>query len=109
MCLPRTVVLYAGTPLDTQTAYVRNFLRFLWIEDLEFVYAEGLSMGEASKQAGLEQAQSAIRRLSALEQLAARALSRFSSKGECCEERSSHKHTHAHDTQCGRVVQGRLH
>src|SRR6185369_13697327 len=34
--------LYAGTPLDTQTAYVRDFLRFLGIADVEFVYAEGL-------------------------------------------------------------------
>src|SRR5436190_610710 len=38
--------LYAGTPLDTQSAYVRNFLGFLGITDVEFVYAEGLAMGE---------------------------------------------------------------
>ena len=37
--------LYAGTPLDTQTGYVRDFLRFLGIGDVEFVYAEGLNMG----------------------------------------------------------------
>src|ERR1700735_2083607 len=37
--------VYAGTPLDTQTAYVRDFLRFLGIDDVEFVYAEGLHMG----------------------------------------------------------------
>src|SRR6187401_3565134 len=36
--------LYAGTAADTQTGYVRDFLRFIGIEDAEFVYAEGLSM-----------------------------------------------------------------
>lgn len=51
---------YAGTPRDTQTPYVREFLRFLGIEDIEFVFAEGLALGDASRQAGLAQAQSAI-------------------------------------------------
>ena len=41
--------LYAGTPRDTQTAYVRDFLGFLGITDVEFVYAEGLAMGEAPR------------------------------------------------------------
>jgi FMN-dependent NADH-azoreductase len=57
--------LYAGTPLDTQTAYIRNFLRFLGIEDVEFVYAEGLAVSEATKQAALVQAKNTIERLSA--------------------------------------------
>jgi FMN-dependent NADH-azoreductase len=48
--------LYAGTPLDTQTDYVRGFLGFLGITDVEFVYAEGLNMGDASKGAALEKA-----------------------------------------------------
>jgi len=61
---------YAGTPLDIQTNYVRQFLAFLGIEDVEFVYAEGLAIGEASKQAGLAQAQNAIERLVAPESLA---------------------------------------
>jgi len=55
--------LYAGTPLDTQTAYVRDFLRFLGIDDVEFVYAEGLAMGEAKRDAALVQAGAAIRAL----------------------------------------------
>ena len=37
--------LYSGTPLDTQTHYIRDFLRFIGIADVEFVYAEGLAMG----------------------------------------------------------------
>lgn len=48
--------LYAGTPLDTQTGYVRNFLAFLGMTDVEFVYAEGLSMGEESRNGALAQA-----------------------------------------------------
>ncbi|RJG06087.1 FMN-dependent NADH-azoreductase [Noviherbaspirillum cavernae] len=52
--------LYAGTPLDTQTSYVRDFLRFIGMDDVEFVYAEGLSMGEASKEKALGQAKAEI-------------------------------------------------
>lgn len=55
--------IYAGTPLDTQTAYVRDFLRFIGIADVEFVYAEGLNMGEDSKQVALANAQAAVRQL----------------------------------------------
>jgi FMN-dependent NADH-azoreductase len=53
--------LYAGTPLDTQTAYVRDFLRFLGIVDVEFIYAEGLAMGDAKRDVALAEAQAAIR------------------------------------------------
>ena len=47
---------YVGTPADTQTEYVRNLLGFIGITDVNFVYAEGLNMGEESKTAGLKQA-----------------------------------------------------
>jgi FMN-dependent NADH-azoreductase len=57
--------LHAGTPLDTQTGHVRDFLRFLGIEDVEFVYAEGLALGELSKGQALSKAEHAIRTLSA--------------------------------------------
>lgn len=49
--------LYAGTPKDSQTAYVRDFLSFIGISDVEFVYAEGLNLGEDSKSAALTNAQ----------------------------------------------------
>ena len=55
--------LYAGTPLDTQTSYVRDFLRFLGIDDVEFVYAEGLAMGDEPKNKALTKARESIRRL----------------------------------------------
>jgi len=66
--------LYAGTPGDTETAYVRQFLGFLGIADVALVYAEGLAISETSKTAGIARAQQAIARLdrdAALESLAA--------------------------------------
>jgi FMN-dependent NADH-azoreductase len=62
---------YAGTPLDTQTTYLRDFLRLLGITDVEFVYAEGLAISAASKQASLADARSAIERLHAPARIAA--------------------------------------
>ncbi|KIF81497.1 FMN-dependent NADH-azoreductase [Noviherbaspirillum autotrophicum] len=56
---------YAGTALDTQTGYVRDFLRFIGISDVEFVYAEGLNMGEESKRSALDAASASIRQLTA--------------------------------------------
>jgi FMN-dependent NADH-azoreductase len=55
--------LYQGTPRDTQTSYVRDFLAFLGITDVEFVYAEGLAMGEVAKSAALEKAGTEIVRI----------------------------------------------
>jgi FMN-dependent NADH-azoreductase len=63
--------VYQGTPGDSETPFVRQFLNFLGIADVEFVYAEGLAISDAAKQAGLARAQSAIRRLTAPEALAA--------------------------------------
>ena len=54
---------YAGTPLDTQTGYVRNILRFLGIAEVEFVYAEGLAVSDASRLESLARAQGMIERL----------------------------------------------
>ena len=55
--------LYAGTALDTQTGFVRDFLRFIGIDDVEFVYAEGLSMGEAPREKAIAAANTAIARI----------------------------------------------
>lgn len=62
--------LYAGTTLDTQTQYVRDFLRFLGISEVEFVYAEGLAIGAESRESSLSRARAQIDRLFA-QQLAA--------------------------------------
>ena len=56
---------YAGTAFDTQSDFVRNFLGFVGISDVQFVYAEGLNMGEDSKTAGLAGAQAELARLAA--------------------------------------------
>jgi len=48
--------LYAGTPLDTQSGYVRDFLRFLGIADVEFVYAEGLAISPEDRALSLAKA-----------------------------------------------------
>jgi len=57
--------VYAGTPQDSQTAYVRDFLGFIGITDLEFIYAEGLNMGDESKNAALAQAHQSLAALTA--------------------------------------------
>ncbi len=56
---------YAGTPMDTQTSYVRDFLRFLGMADVEFVYAEGLAISPQSKEEALAKAVAEIARLAA--------------------------------------------
>lgn len=57
--------IYAGTPMDTQTNYVRDFLRFIGISDVEFVYAEGLAYGPEAKDSSLSKAAAEIERLAA--------------------------------------------
>jgi FMN-dependent NADH-azoreductase len=63
--------LYQGTPRDTQTPYVRDFLAFLGITDAEFVYAEGLAVSEASKTAAMATARDRLRNLAQPETIAA--------------------------------------
>ncbi len=63
--------IHAGTPRDLQSAYVRDFLAFIGITDVEFVYAEGLAISDANKQAALAKAAAEIDRLGARERLAA--------------------------------------
>ena len=62
---------YAGTPQDMQTAYVRSFLAFLGVTDVDFVYAEGLAVSDASKAAALAAAATEIERTAAPESVAA--------------------------------------
>jgi len=57
--------MYVGTPMDTQSSYVRDFLRFLGMSDVEFVYAEGLAISPQSKEASLAKASAEAHRLAA--------------------------------------------
>lgn len=52
--------VYKDTPVDTQTPFVETFLNFIGIEDIEFIYAEGLNMGDSNKQKAIEQAENQI-------------------------------------------------
>jgi FMN-dependent NADH-azoreductase len=56
---------YAHTPSDTQSGFVRDFLAFLGITDVEFVYAEGLALGDAARDDALAGAGAAIERIAA--------------------------------------------
>jgi FMN-dependent NADH-azoreductase len=55
--------LYHGTPRDTQSAYMTHFLNFIGIRNIEFVYAEGLAMGEQPRDAALDRANALIREI----------------------------------------------
>ena len=57
--------VYQGTPKDSQTAYLKDFLSFIGIDDVTFVYAEGLNMGEAGRDAALAAAHQQIAQLTA--------------------------------------------
>ena len=59
--------IYAGTAADTPTRYVRDFLAFLGITDVEFVYAEGLAISAASKEKSMAEARRIIENLNAVE------------------------------------------
>lgn len=56
---------YSGTGFDLQSPYVRQFLGFIGIEDVKFVYAEGLAMGEDSRRQALDSADTCITALAA--------------------------------------------
>jgi len=63
--------LYQGTSKDTQTQYVRDFLGFLGIGEVEFAYAEGLAMGEPARETSLAKARAAVQNLAPPARLAA--------------------------------------
>lgn len=56
---------YAGTPMDTQTEYLKNFLRFLGMDRVQFVYAEGTAMGEDALADAIAKARNALQLLNA--------------------------------------------
>lgn len=56
---------YAGTAMDTQTAYLRNFLNFIGLRDIEFIYAEGLALGDEQRTTALDAANATIDRIAA--------------------------------------------
>lgn len=49
--------MYRDTEIDTQTPYFKAWLSFVGIEDVQFIYAEGLNMGEEANAAGFATAE----------------------------------------------------
>src|SRR5262245_46208011 len=62
---------YNGTGSDHETPFLRQFLGFLGITEVEFVYAEGLALGDAPRTEALATAQSIISSRTAQERVAA--------------------------------------
>lgn len=56
---------YAGTPQDLQSAYVQQFLGFIGITDVEFLYVEGLALGDAARADALAAAGRRLEQLAA--------------------------------------------
>lgn len=56
---------------DTQTAYLRQFLGFVGLSDVEFIYAEGLALGAESVEKNLSTARHTIAKLLPAQTLAA--------------------------------------
>lgn len=55
--------LFKGSPNDTQVPYLRAVLGFLGLTDVEFIYAEGLGMGEDAVAKAIAQAKQDIEAL----------------------------------------------
>ena len=62
---PRCYSICALSAIDSQSAYLTNFLGLPGITDIEFVYAEGLAISAASKEAAIAQARETIKQLNA--------------------------------------------
>jgi FMN-dependent NADH-azoreductase len=56
---------YAGTDADLQSAFLRRFLGFIGIKDVEFIYAEGLSLGPEQREQALAAALERIDQIAA--------------------------------------------
>ncbi len=54
---------YAGTEFDSQTPHLKTMLGLMGISDVEVVFAEGLNMGDAHRDAALKEAFQAIDQL----------------------------------------------
>ncbi len=52
--------LYRNTPADTQVPYLKTFLGFIGMTDVQFIYAEGLAMGPDAEQKALASARAQI-------------------------------------------------
>lgn len=51
---------YAGTAMDTQTGHVSSLLGLIGIRDIDWIYAEGLNMGEGVRDQAMGEARQAV-------------------------------------------------
>ena len=56
---------HAGTATDMQSAFLRQFLGFIGLRDVEFIYAEGLALGPEQREQALAAATARIAQLAA--------------------------------------------
>jgi FMN-dependent NADH-azoreductase len=63
--------VHRDQPTDTQVPYLRTMLGFLGMNDVEFVYAEGLAMGPEAEARALESARGDIARIAVATAVAA--------------------------------------
>ncbi len=63
--------VYASGASEHETSYVRQFLSFIGITDIEFVYAEGLALGDAARAVAFEAAERSIEQLTDASRLVA--------------------------------------
>lgn len=52
--------IYANTPNDHQEPFVRQFLGFIGLTDVQFIFAEGVNMGDEAKAKALQGAHAEI-------------------------------------------------
>ena len=52
--------IYKDTPADTQTPFLKMIFGFVGLSDVRMIHAEGLNMGDESREQGLSNAQSQI-------------------------------------------------
>ncbi len=60
--------IYQGTPADSQTPYLQAIFGLMGLDDVTFVYAEGLNMGDEAKAAALDAARRQIAELVPLDE-----------------------------------------
>lgn len=48
--------IHAGTDRDSQTSFIKTFFNFIGLQNVNFIYAEGLNMGETVKEQAYLQA-----------------------------------------------------
>lgn len=56
---------HAGTPSDIETQYVKQFLGFIGLKNVTFIYAEGLNLGGENRDKAVAEAQATIQQRAA--------------------------------------------